>query len=134
MVGASLGLHQAKRNPSESRNMKTKVFQIGILNTALVGMLGTMLMMPCAAVARLAQEGRSGGEGASALAVGSAVVLEGSSFPAPAGSGYQANPTTPQHDVFPAVFHNFGTILAGTLLLLPFGLSTLRILRRNRAG
>jgi len=112
--------------------MKSEVFRKGILNVALVGVLVTMLVMTFATGARLVQEGRSGGGAASTLAVESATVLENSSFSAPAGGGYQANPATPQHNVFPAVFHNFGTILAGALLVLPFGLSTLRILQRNR--
>jgi hypothetical protein len=114
--------------------MKSKAFKAGILNVALAGMLATIVVVPFGSVARLAQEGRLGGGAAPTLAVGSARALEHSSFSAPAGAGYEANPATPQHNVFPAALHNFGTILAGAMLLVPFGLSTLRVLRRNRVA
>jgi len=109
--------------------MKSKVFQKTILNVVLARMLGSVLVMPCVALARPVSEGRGV---AAALAVESVRVLEDSSLLVPAAGGYQA-PANPQHNMFAAAFHNFGTILAGALLVLPFGLSTLRILRKNRA-
>jgi hypothetical protein len=110
------------------------MFEMGILKVAIAGMLGTMLVMPFAASAGLVQEERLEGGVASAPAAGSARVLKDASFSAPVGGAYHANPATPQHNVFPAAFSKFGTILAAAALVLPFGLSTLRILRRNRAA
>lgn len=110
------------------------MFQMGILKAAIVGMLGTLLVVPFAASAGLVQEGRLEGAAASTPASGNARTLKDASFSAPAGGADQANPATPEDNVFPAAFSKFGTILAAVLLVLPFGLSTLRILRRNRAA
>jgi hypothetical protein len=129
-----LGLNQSKHEPDESRNVKSKMFQMGILKVAIVGMLGTLLAVPFAASAGLVHEGRLEGAAASALAAGNARALKDESFSAPAGGADQADPATPQDDVFPAAFSKIGTILAVALLVLPFGLSTLRILHRNRAA
>jgi len=112
--------------------MKSKLIPKRILNVALAGMLGTMLVMPFAAGAQLVQKGRLGGVADSTVAIGNARLLEDSSFSAPADGGYEANPATPQHNVFLATFPGFGTVLAAAVVVLPFGLSTLRILRRNR--
>lgn len=114
--------------------MKSKMFQMGILKVAIAAMLGTMLVMPFAASARLVQEGRLKQGAASTPAAGSGRVLKDPSFSAPVGGADQANPAIPQDNVFPAAFPKFGTILAAALLVLPFGLSTLRILRRKRAA
>jgi hypothetical protein len=48
----------------------------------------------------------------------------------PDGQGYAADPQS----LPPSVVPEPSTMLAGALLLLPFGASTLRILRRNRAA
>ena len=133
-----LGLLLEKCKPNGNRNMKAKGVQLGklgILQVAIASMLVTMLVMPFAASARLVpQAGRLERVDASAPAAGSTKVLKDASFSAAAAGVHQANPADPQHIVFPAAFRKFGTILAAALLVLPFGLSTLRILRRHRAA
>jgi hypothetical protein len=112
--------------------MKSMIFPKGTFNVALVGMLGAMLVMPFAADARLVQKAPLGGGVASALAVGSAKVFEGVSFSAPDGGAHQSLPTPQRQNVVLAILPGFWTVLAAAVLALPFGLSTLRILRRNR--
>ena len=113
--------------------MRFKVFRLGLLKVAIAGMLGTTLVMPFAASGRLVQERRSEQGAASAPVTESAMLFEDESSSDPAKAAGQTEPAPAMNDIFPA-FSKLGTIVAAVLLLLPFGLSTLRILRRNRSA
>jgi len=112
--------------------MQSKVFQPGILKVAIAGMLGAVLLAAFAASARLSQEGRWERATVSTSGAASAKVLQAASFSVPTAVAYPAAPAPARHKLFAGFLRKFWTLLAAAALVLPFGLSTLRILHRNR--
>jgi hypothetical protein len=111
-----------------------KAFQIGIRKVAVAGTLGIMLVVPFAALACLVQERLEWRPAPPSAAAQSAMALKEINSLAPVGRAYEANAVILPHNTFPADSADFLSTLAGALLFLPFGLSTLRFWRTDRAA
>lgn len=106
--------------------MKSKIFKVGILKVALGVLLGTALGVRLVAVAPLVEEPCPERDATiSTLSAANGWVLRDLRFSTPTAGAGRADP---------AASPSFATILAGGLLLLPFGLSTLKLWRANRAA
>ena len=97
----------------------------------VAGMLGIILVVPFAALAGQAHEFLERGPAAPTAAARSPLALKEINILAPIGPVYQANPVILQHSDFPPSSPEFGAILSGALLLVPFALSALSLSLRN---